>query len=145
MWAGMVAHNNICGVGRVKDWASHNLEHEISAKYGSAHGAGLAAIVPHWARFVCDKNPNKLVQFAVRVFGVQMHFDNPRQTAFEGIERLANFLKSIGMPTSISRLGVQESDIEIFADRLIARKGGGSGAYVRLDRDDIITIYRNAL
>lgn len=145
MWAGMVAHNNICGVGRAQDWACHNLEHEISAKYGTAHGAGLAAIVPHWARFVCDKNPNKFVQFAVRVFGVQMHFDNLRQTAFEGIDRLANFLKSIGMPEKISQLGVTESDISIFADRLIARKGGGSGAYVRLGRDEIITIYKNAL
>ena len=145
MWAGMVAHNTICGVGREQDWACHNLEHEISAKYGTAHGAGLAAIVPHWARFVCDRNPDKLVQFAVRVFGVQMHFDNPKQTAFEGIDRLANFLKSIGMPERISELGVKESDVDVFADRLLARKGGGSGAYVRLGRDEIVAVYKNAL
>ena len=83
MWAGMVAHNNIIGVGREQDWASHGIEHELSALYDVPHGAGLAVIFPAWMSYVMKHNIQKFAQFAVRVWGCEMDFENPENTAKE--------------------------------------------------------------
>lgn len=69
MWAGTMAHNNICGVGREQDWNSHGLEHELSGLYDIAHGAGLAVMMPAWMKFVMQHNVTRFAQMAVRVFG----------------------------------------------------------------------------
>ena len=98
MWAGMMAHNNSCGVGRSQDWNSHNIEHELSALYDCAHGAGLAVTMPAVFRYVLGHNVMRFAQAAVRVWDCQMDFSDPEKTAFEGIRRLQNFLVSIGMP-----------------------------------------------
>ena len=79
MWAGMVAHNNLVGVGREQDWSSHSIEHELSALYDVAHGAGLAVIFPAWMTYVMHQNVNRFAQIAVRVWGCQMNFENPRK------------------------------------------------------------------
>ena len=98
MWAGMIAHNNICGVGRQQDWNSHGLEHELSGLYDVAHGAGLAVIMPAWMEFVHGHNIMRFCQMATRVFGCRMNFEDPEATALEGIHRFRSFLHSIGMP-----------------------------------------------
>ncbi|MBQ3918262.1 MAG: iron-containing alcohol dehydrogenase, partial [Oscillospiraceae bacterium] len=98
MWAGMVAHNNIVGVGREQDWNSHGIEHELSALYDCAHGAGLAVIMPAWMEFVYKHDVMRFCQMATRVFGVKMNFADPEATAVEGIRRFREFLHSIGMP-----------------------------------------------
>ena len=67
MWAGMIAHNGTCGVGCEEDWASHFLEHEISAIYGVTHGAGLSVIFPAWMTWMVEHNVGKIAQYAVRV------------------------------------------------------------------------------
>ncbi len=85
MWAGMLAHNNSCGVGREQDWASHQIEHELSAFYDCAHGAGLAVVMPAWMEYVLPHDPVRLAQFAVRVFGCEMDFAHPEATARQGI------------------------------------------------------------
>ena len=96
MWAGMVCHNDIMGVGRQQDWNSHHLEHVLSAKYDCAHGAGLAVIMPAWMRYCAEHGGEKrLAQMAVRVFGCQMDFDDPKRTALEGIEAFRAFLRSL--------------------------------------------------
>ncbi|MBR5773274.1 MAG: iron-containing alcohol dehydrogenase, partial [Clostridia bacterium] len=102
MWAGMLAHNNVCGVGREQDWASHTIEHELSSLYDVAHGAGLAVVAPAWMKYVMTKNTNKFLQFAVRVWGCQMDFENPEKTMLEGIDRFEKFLRSIGMPATLA-------------------------------------------
>lgn len=143
MWAGMLAHNNICGVGRVQDWASHHMEHELSALYDVTHGAGLAVIAPLWMRYVLKLNPHKLVQFATRVWDIPMQEDNPEKTALKGIEAFEKFLRDIGMPSCFEEIGAREEDIEQMADKLMnGRKTEGN--YVRLTRKDVIEIYQSA-
>ncbi|MGM9975285.1 MAG: iron-containing alcohol dehydrogenase, partial [Clostridiaceae bacterium] len=118
MWAGMIAHNNIVGVGREQDWASHGIEHELSALYDVAHGAGLAVIFPAWMTYVMNHDVNRFAQFAVRVWDCDMNFANPELTALEGIKRFKEFLRSIGMPTNFRELRAEEKDIPRMVETL---------------------------
>lgn len=144
MWAGMLAHNNICGVGRVQDWASHHIEHELSAKYDVTHGAGLAVIMPKWMRYVLELNPDKLVQFAKRVWDVDESAGSDHDIALKGIEAFEHFLKEIGMPSNFDEIGAKKEDIPVMADQVLGSKKT-EGNYIKLKRDDIIKIYESAL
>ena len=115
MWAGMMAHNNCCGVGRDQDWASHDLEHELSALYDCAHGAGLAVVFPAWMEYNMNHDVMRFAQVASRVWGCAMDFQHPEVTAKAGINACRNFLKSIGMPQTMAELGGKEEDIEAMA------------------------------
>lgn len=143
MWAGTIAHNNVVGVGREQDWASHDMEHELSALYDVAHGAGLAVMMPAWMEYVLHHDVMRFAQVAVRVWGCQMDFANPENTAREGIKRFREFLHSIGMPTSFKELGTKEEDIPALVNKL----GLGDktlGSFVRLTSKDVEAIYRLA-
>ena len=144
MWAGMMAHNNSCGVGRSQDWASHNIEHELSAMYDCAHGAGLAVVMPAVFTYNMSHDVMRFAQVATRVWGCQMDFANPENTAKQGIEALRNFLISIGMPKNFEELGAREEDIEKLAH--IACYGdvntGRTGGFLSLDQRDVENIYR---
>ena len=142
MWAGMVAHNNICGVGREQDWGSHHIEHELSAMYDVTHGAGLAVIAPAWMKFVIEKHPEKFVPFATEVWGIPLDTINPKETALRGIEHFESFLKQIGMPSKFSEIGAKKEDIGTMVDKLFARKET-EGNYVRLTREDVTAIYES--
>ncbi len=144
MWAGTLAHNDTCGVGRLGDWASHQIEHELSAMYDVAHGAGLAVVFPAWMRYTLDNDVNRFARFAVNVFGCDMNFDNPRQTALCGIERYEAFLKSIGMPVTLSELGAKAEDIPYMAKNTKRGPDGKVGAFVKLDTEDVEAILRIA-
>lgn len=144
MWAGMLAHNNVCGVGREQDWASHHLEHELSALYDVTHGAGLAVIAPLWMRHVLKKNPRKLVDFATRVWDVPLDEANPEATALRGIEAFETFLKSIGMPLSFEEIGARKEDIDQMTDKLFGGRDT-EGNYVKLTREDVMEIYESAV
>ncbi|MCD2491221.1 iron-containing alcohol dehydrogenase [Lacrimispora sp. NSJ-141] len=143
MWAGTMAHNDICGVGREQDWASHNLEHELSALYDCAHGAGLAVMFPAWMTYVMPHDVNRFAQFAVRVWGCEMNFEHPEETAREGIARTKAFFRSIGMPTSFSELGAKEEDIPKLLDTLQI-DGRTEGFFVKLGRKECEEVYRLA-
>lgn len=143
MWAGMVAHNDICGVGRVQDWATHQLEHELSALYDVAHGAGLAVMFPAWMKYNMNYDVMRFAQLAVRVFGCQMDFQNPERTAKEGIEKFEKFLVSIGMPIRFKELGAKAEDIPTLIEMLKLDKRG-VGNYVKLSQTDIEAIYKLA-
>ncbi|MEE3467010.1 MAG: iron-containing alcohol dehydrogenase [Eubacterium sp.] len=142
MWAGMIAHNNICGVGREQDWGSHHIEHELSAMYDVTHGAGLAVIAPAWMRYVLEKHPEKFVPFATEVWGVPLDTINPMETAMRGIERFEAFLKQIGMPSRFSEIGAKKADIPAMVDKLFAKKDT-EGNYVKLTREDVTKIYES--
>ena len=142
MWAGMIAHNNICGVGREQDWASHHIEHELSALYDVTHGAGLAVIAPAWMKFVLEKHPEKFVPFATEVWGVPLDTINPMETAMRGIERFEAFLKQIGMPSRFSEIGAKKDDIPVMVDKIFAKKDT-EGFYVKLTREDVTKIYES--
>ena len=140
MWAGMMAHNNSCGVGRSQDWNSHQIEHELSALYDCAHGAGLAVTMPAVFKYVYKHDVNRFAKLATRVWGCQMDFDDPERTALEGIERLKIFLKSIGMPGNLEELGAREEDIPKLVHTLCygeGRKGTISG-FVTLNEEDVV-------
>ena len=144
MWAGMMAHNNCCGVGRTQDWASHDIEHELSAIYDCAHGAGLAVVMPAVFTYNMQHNVMRFAQAAVRVWGCQMDFEHPERTAKNGIEALRRFLISIGMPKNFAELGAKEEDIERMAHCAChgdARQGT-IGGFVALNQQDVENIYR---
>ncbi|MDE5971650.1 MAG: iron-containing alcohol dehydrogenase [Muribaculaceae bacterium] len=134
MWAGTIAHNGICGTGRVEDWTSHAMEHEISALYDVAHGAGLAVVFPAWMTYMAKHHPHKIIQFANRVYDVA--------TAEEGIARHKQFIASIGMPLTLEQLGIENPDLETMNRKLHENKGEIIGAYHRLDSLATLEIYR---
>ncbi|MCR4932937.1 MAG: iron-containing alcohol dehydrogenase [Lachnospiraceae bacterium] len=147
MWAGMVAHNNIVGVGRSQDWNSHNIEHELSALYDCAHGAGLAVTMPAVFKYVYKHDVMRFAKLATRVWGIQMDFDNPEATALQGITALENFLKSIGMPIRFNELGAKEEDIPTLVKMLCYGDGrtGSISGFVKLNEEDCTNIYKMML
>lgn len=144
MWAGMLGHNNACGVGRSQDWNSHNIEHELSALYDCAHGAGLAVTMPAVFTYVMKHNIMRFAQVAVRVWGCQMDFEHPEVTAKAGIKALQDFLVSIGMPKNFEELGAKEEDIPKLVDVLCNGNGrtGTISGFVELNEEDCTNIYQ---
>lgn len=140
MWSGTLAHNGLCGTGRVEDWMSHGLEHELSALYDVTHGAGLAVVFPAWMTWVEREKPEKVAQFAHRVMDVEptgdLHTD-----ALEGIKRLKMFYKSIGMPVTLAELGVGNPDFDALVAGFHRNKGAHPGGYVKLSPDATAAIY----
>ena len=150
MWCGSLSHNGLTGAGRggrgrVGDWASHQLEHELSGMFDVTHGAGLAAVWGAWSRYVMPAAPERFARFARNVMGVQMEGD-PSAVALAGIEAFENFLRSIDMPTNIRELGLELTDEQIdelswkctfFGKRAI-------GSVKVLELEDIKAIYHMA-
>ena len=147
MWAGMMAHNNCCGVGRDQDWASHDLEHELSALYDCAHGAGLAVVFPAWMEYNLHHDVLRFAQVANRVWGCAMDFQHPDITAKAGIRAFRAFLRSIGMPQTLGQLGGKEEDIPYLAHTAAYGNGntGTLGGFVVLKEEDMANIYRLTL
>ena len=141
MWAGMLAHNNSCGVGRGQDWASHQIEHELSAFYDCAHGAGLAVIMPAWMEHVCEHDVMRFARFAVNVMGCEMNPTRPQNTAREGIARLRTFFRELGMPTTLKEIGARAEDIPAMIEHRAARPGGFPfGGFVKIGPDEMEAI-----
>ena len=137
MWAGTMAHTNACGVGRSQDWNSHNIEHELSALYDCAHGAGLAVTMPAVFRYVMDHDRARFEQVAQRVWGVD--------TAEAGIDAFRDFLIAIGMPSTLGELGGREEDIPTLVHNLCYGDGrtGTISGFVTLNEEDCTKIYRS--
>ena len=147
MWAGSLAHNDLTECGTEKDFATHRLEHELSALFGVTHGAGLAALWPSWARYVKDKHLSRFVQFAVNVMGIENDFAHPDETAEKGIRAIEDFYRKIGMPTSIHELlgrEVTDDEIEVLVDKCSRGKTITIGAMEVLGADEMRAIYRLA-
>lgn len=144
MWCGMIAHNGTCGVGCEEDWASHYLEHEVSAIYNVTHGAGLAVIVPAWMKFMSEHHPEKLAQLAERVWNVPSSEDL-EDMALTATSRLKHFFHYLGLPTNFRELGIEHPDIDRLVENLHRNKGEYVGNYVKLTREDTRAIYQLAL
>jgi alcohol dehydrogenase YqhD (iron-dependent ADH family) len=142
MWAGTIAHNDLLGMGRSEDWASHNIEHELSALYDIAHGAGLSIVFPAWMKYVYKKNPHRFVQFAVRVFGVEQDFHNPERTILEGIRRLEDFFHRIGLPTTLAEAGISADRLGEMAEKATAGDTQTLGNFMHLGQRDVLAIYK---
>jgi alcohol dehydrogenase YqhD (iron-dependent ADH family) len=144
MWCSTIAHNGLLNTGRLGDWGSHKIEHEISGIYDIAHGAGLAIIFPAWMRYVYKENPGRFLQFAIRVFKIDNSLTDTEAVIFKMIEKLKNFFKSIGMPTCLSEAGIDDSRFKEMAEKaMINRKY--VGAFKPLYTPDIEAILRLAL
>ncbi|MCL2759765.1 MAG: iron-containing alcohol dehydrogenase [Treponema sp.] len=142
MWAGAIAHNGLLDTGRLGDWASHALDHELSALFDLAHGAGLAIIFPAWMRYTIKEDTLRFARFAAKVFGVDGAYYDPEQAALEGISRMENFFRSIGMPVRLKDANIDLSRIPEMAKRVI--HFGPIGNYRKLDEKDAEAIYRLA-
>lgn len=147
MWAGMMAHNNAVGVGRTQDWASHAIEHELSAQYDVAHGAGLAVIFPEVLNYTMDQDILRFARLGTNVFGVPYDYENPKNTAKEGVNRLRNFFTSLGLPSNLKNLGVKAEDLNEMAHRACYGNGrqGYLGGFANLGEEDVMNIYKNLL
>lgn len=145
MWASTLAHSDLCGAGREQDWASHNLEHQLSALYDVAHGAGLAVIFPAWMEFTYKHDVMRFVQFANRIFGCAVNFDDPESTARAGIEALREFFFDLNLPLSFEDLGAKVSDIPLLLNMLgVDDINSTEGNFMILHRRECEQIYRNA-
>jgi len=142
---GIIAHNNWLGIGREQDWASHEIEHELSAYNDVAHGAGLAVITPAWMKYVYKENMNMFVQFAVNVMGVQGSYRQPEAIIKEGIARLEAFYKKLGLSLTLSELGIGEDAFEDMAKKATGAYFGnehGQGSFKRLKWQDVLEIFK---
>ena len=142
MQAGTLAHNDLCGLGRKMDGSSHQIEHELSARYDVAHGAGLAVVFPAWMRYQLPHNPARMAQLAVRLWGCDMDFEHPEKTALQGIERYTAFLRKLGMPTTLQELGGRVEDIPAMAAKCKRNNGDRVGFYNPLDTAAIEEVLR---
>lgn len=141
MWAGMLAHNNSVGVGREQDWASHQIGHEISAMYDTAHGASLAVVFPAWMQYVYRHDVKRFVQFATRVWQIDPAGKTDEETALAGIAAMKAFFASIGMPQTLEQAGGRAEDIPALAANVV---NGKTGHFVELLPPQIEEVLRLA-
>ena len=143
MWTGTMAHNNLLDTGRVADWGSHDIEHELSGIYDIPHGAGLSIIFPAWMKYVCKHGLKRFTQFASRVWGVDSYFNEEEYMAIEGIRQIENFYKDLGLPTRLSELKITAQKFEEMANKCIDR--GPVGNFLKLGSKDIVEIFKLAM
>ena len=153
MWAGSLSHNGLTGAGRVSDFATHKIEHELGGMFDVAHGAGLAAIWGSWARYVYKTNPGRFAQFGEKVFGVNVSPANTDSeiastdtAALAAITAWENWCRSINMPTNLTELGIQPTDaqIEEMAEKCVFGRNGHVGFFQPLNKEDIVAILKMA-
>jgi len=143
LYCGTMALNGMVQMGYRGDWATHNIEHAVSAAFDIPHGGGLAILFPNWMKHVLPVNPQRFKQLAVRVFGVDPANKTDEEAGLEGIERLREFWNSLGAPSRLRDYGIGEKDLPLLAD--IAMKRGEFGNFKKLTRDDVLAIYRASL
>jgi len=142
MLSGTVAHNDSLSMGRIGDWASHDIEHELSGIYDIAHGAGLSIIFPAWMKYVYKHDVNRFAQFANRVFDVEIDLKDLEGTALKGIEALTNFFKEIGLPVTLEEANIGSDRLEEMAEK--RTENGTIGNFVKLNKEDVLNIYKLA-
>ncbi len=143
MLAGMIAHNDWVGIGRMGDWASHDLEHELSALYDIAHGAGLAIMIPAWMKFVYKHDVARFAQFANRVFDIEIDAFDLEATALKGIAEVERFFKDLNLPTSFADAELPTSDIDEMSRKLVEGRTH-VGSFVEIKEEDARQIYNLA-
>lgn len=143
LYNGTMALNGMLSMGFRGDWATHNIEHAVSAVYDIPHGGGLAILFPNWMKHNLKVKPSRFKQLAVRVFGVDPEGKTDEEIGLEGIEKLREFWNSIGAPSRLADYGIDDSKLDIMADKAMAN--GEFGNFKKLNRDDVLEIYRLSL
>jgi len=144
MWSGTIAHNNLLDTGRLGDWASHDIEHELSGIYDIAHGAGLAVVFPAWMKYTYQHDRNRFAQWAVRVWNVEMNVFDTDAVVRQGIECMEAFFRSMGLGTRCSDLGINEERFEEMSVKCTNGNKHKVGNFVKLDSNDILKILKLA-
>ena len=142
-WLATVAHNNILDTGRIGDWGSHRIEHELSGQYGITHGEGMAVVLPAWVRYVANVKPWKLSQLAVRVFHEDAYNHSEKENALLLAEHLEQFFRGLGLRTRLSELGIDDKHFAEMAKR--ATRNGTVGHYLPIDEKVFVEILKLAL
>lgn len=145
MWSGTVAHNGSLDTGRLGDWGSHQIEHEMSGIYDVAHGAGLAVVFPSWMRYVMKQDIKRFVQIAVRVWNVEADYYSDEETAEAGIVALEKFWHSLGLATKLEGLNIPADRLEEMAGKCAGENDRAQGQFVKLYKKDVLAILQGAL
>ena len=145
MWAGTLAHNDSCGVGRLVDLAVHFIQSPISGHYNSAHGAGCGVITLGWMKYVYRTDMARFVRYFTRIWNIENDEFHPEKVILEGIEKQKQFYIALGMPTTLEEIGGCEEDIPMLAADADVMPHGKTGNFVRLDRHDVENILRLCL
>ncbi|TKH37283.1 iron-containing alcohol dehydrogenase [Bacillus cereus] len=143
LYCGTMALNGILAMGVKGDWATHNIEHAVSAVHDIPHGGGLAILFPNWMKHVVEGNVSRFKQFAIRVFNVETDGKTDREIALEGIQVLRQFWTSIEAPVTLSDYAIGENEIDLMADKAMAY--GEFGNFKKLNKDDVLSIYKASL
>jgi alcohol dehydrogenase YqhD (iron-dependent ADH family) len=143
LYCGTMALNGMLSMGYRGDWATHNLEHAVSAVYDIPHGGGLAILFPNWMKHVLSTNPERFKQLAVRVFDVDREGKSAEEVGLEGIEKLREFWNSISAPSRLAYYEIDDTKLDILADKAMAN--GEFGKFKLLNREDVLAIYRASL
>lgn len=141
MWAGTMAHNGLLGTGRIEDWSSHIIEHEISGIYDIAHGAGLSIIFPAWMKYVYKTDISRFAQWANRVFDIEINTFDMEETVLKGIAALEAFYVSLKMPIRLSDAQINSDRIEEMANKVTNNGMSSIGGFMKLNKEDVIEIY----
>ena len=147
MWAGSLSHNHLTGLGRTGDWAVHQMEHELSGKYDVAHGAGLSAIWDSWATYVYKENVMRFARYGANVWGLNLNYENPEETALAAIAATKDYFSSLGMPVSIPELIGRPATEEELRDMAVKCTFFGKrtiGSFKVLKEEDIYSIYKES-
>lgn len=141
--AGTIALNGFLAIGSRGDWATHNIEHSVSAVYDIPHGGGLAIIFPNWMRYNVSVNPERFAGLAIRVFNVNPQGKTSEQIALEGIERLREFWTSIGAPSRLADYDIDDSELETLVEKSMVN--GPFGRFKTLQAEDVRKILEMSL
>ena len=147
MWAGSLSHNGLTGLGAPKDFAVHQLGHELSARFDFAHGATLSAMWGSWAEYCMETDPARFAQYGVSVWGLDPAGGSQEELARQAIARTVDYFRSLGMPTCLTELGCglqSEEELKELARRCTFYGARTIGAFRVLDEADILAIYRAA-
>ncbi|MCY6959746.1 iron-containing alcohol dehydrogenase [Clostridium brassicae] len=143
MWSSSIALNGLLTYGKITDWATHGMEHELSAIYDITHGIGLAILTPNWMEHVLDNGTvDKFVEYGVNVWGISLEEDK-YSVARKAIEKTREFFKGLGIPMTLKEVGINEERLQEMAEK--ATKFRPLGGFKKLDKNDVLEIYKASL
>nr|MCR5398426.1 iron-containing alcohol dehydrogenase [Lachnospiraceae bacterium] len=144
MWTSSIALNHLFTFGKGGAWSVHPIEHELSAFYDITHGVGLAILTPAWMRYVLnDSTVKRFAMYAKNVWGIEGEDDYT--AANVGIDRTERFFEELGLPKTLSEIGIDDFRFELMAKEAVRTSGLSTRAYVKLSKEDVVQIYKNCL
>ncbi|SDC53533.1 Alcohol dehydrogenase YqhD, Fe-dependent ADH family [Paenibacillus sp. UNCCL117] len=136
-------NGGMISVGMEQDWATHMIEHEVSALYDIAHAAGLSVLFPNWMTYVCDQRVERFAQYAARVWQINPSGRSLEEVARAGIEATRSYFTRIGAPSTLGELNIGDEHLERMAEETV--RFGPVGSFRKLQADDVLNILRSSL